>query len=131
MARKSNNAGVRSVKPRNVVSSHALIPVRIVFKMSMHRHKSLSLSGIANIIGESRPRTAYHLPRLVRDGVLIKKGDAYHLQDHFYHMEDYLPLIVPLMKKIADNMEGEFEDPENAVVQNVIYFLTNVSLEVE
>lgn len=105
--------------------------LKIVFKMLFHP-EPMSLTEIAKLCNIPRQLVNYHLPSLVDDGVVIEVTlNKFKLQDHFYHMDENVELLVPLIEKIAGSIEGDYPDMQKVVQSNLFYFLTNCSIEFE
>jgi DNA-binding IclR family transcriptional regulator len=105
--------------------------LKIVFKM-IFAPGPLTLTEIAKLCNIPRQLVNYHLPSLIDEGVVIEVTlNKFKLQNHFYNMEENVELLVPLIEKIADSIEGDYQDMSKVVQSNLFYFLTNCSIEFE
>ena len=123
--------GKINVKRKSVINGDVSPKLRILFKMSHSQHAELSLSQIANLTDMPKQLVGYHIPQMVKSGVVMRKEGKYTLQDHFYHANQYMELIMPLIRAIDKSIEGEYENHEQVLLQNVTYFLANLSIEFE
>lgn len=118
------------VKRRNRIESDVPLKMKIVFKMSMCKHQKLTQTEIAKLCNIPNQLVVYHLPALVESGVVLKDNKKYWLQDHFYHIEQYTELLMPLIQAISETIEGDYTDPEYVLLMNLDYFLANLSVDI-
>lgn len=119
------------IKKKNVIDGDVSPKLKIIFKMSHNPHKELSLTQIADMTGMPKQLVSYHIPELVECGVVIKNDGKFTLQDHFYHVGQYMELLMPLIRAIDKSIKGSYDNSEMVLLSNVAYFLANVSIEID
>ncbi len=77
-------------------------------------NRALTSTQIAEKIGMSRGATSNHLRNLMRSGIIIKDGRYYMARSRSFYrtieeLEDEVELIFKRLKKIAKEIDNEFE----------------------
>jgi len=100
--------------------------------MSGGEQRPLSMTDIATLTNMPKQLVAYHLPSMVEDGIMLRDGNRYRLQSHFYRTHELCELLMPLIEEIALHLEaGDNRDLDRILLNNVNFFLANVAVEVD
>jgi DNA-binding IclR family transcriptional regulator len=102
---------------------------------SLFTHGSLNMSQIAKHTGMSAGLVHYHLPKMVKKGMLVRDKNLYSLQP-FFHNDDAIKgafeLLEGLMTLMASNMVAADQlDAWEIMRENLMCFISCVDIERE
>ena len=104
----------------------------IVHRMMDAGRKWMTLSEIARRCKLPRQLVAYHLPFLVREGVVLESNGKYVLQDVFYKMEEYMSYLEPMVLSIASDVRAVEGCSLEDLTHNCLrYMLAVLSIDVD
>lgn len=117
------------LKPRGYFSSDADIELRILFAL-FKRGAPMRMIDISADSGIGRQLVAYHLPRLIKKGLVLKTAsDAYVIQG-ILKDESLLEYLTPFVEKVMDSVDAsQATCLEDAVFNSVTFFMLFHTLE--
>lgn len=111
---------------------HSDLEVLTLFKM-IDCGKALTIKEIADMVKEPRQKIAYHLPMMVKKGLVIENEDGSYIpQLVFLHLEDLSEDMSVLVSKILENVVLDEMEDKSGIVANILHALASMfALEVE
>lgn len=122
-----NNIALRGYMP-----PHSDLEVLTLFKM-IDCGKALMTKEIADMVKEPRQKIAYHLPMMVRKGLIIKNVDGSYIpQLVFLQLEELSDDLSILISKILRNAVLNDMEDKSSIVANILHALASMfTLEIE
>ena len=112
---------MRNIRKRNFIKPEENIEVRIIFAL-IENKRAMTIYGVAKVLNEPSALIAYHIPHLLKKGILIaQRNKKYKLQPALYQLEKYIIFLHPLISQLWQDTVNPTEETIENILSSIFH----------